>query len=1363
MRDTFELEMRVDVDKPGYAVDIRGRGRGGDPESRYQTRNLAIDRAALEPLRWNAKLYGRELTRQLFVAGRISTAFVEAMTLAESQKALLAVRLIIEPRAWSLFDLGWEALMDPRNPDQFLFDGGPRTFSRFLTASGGRPTHYSRRQHLRVLVAVASPDLGGDFARIDAQAERQRVREIFEGQHVAVEVCEKNGACTKEDLESRLRNGCDILYLACHGSLRKEQPGVPFIEGNPALFVPLIALEKPDRSADIICAMTIVEAIRAMPSPPALIVLASCESGGVGNAGGDAIFAFGPLLAVEAGVPAVVAMRGNVSLATATDFTRSLFEELLLEGRVARAVAKARRDVAGANDWHMPALFTRAPDPYAFDPEDANDGLGEEVAARCQRNVKETIGRFAFAGDRYYVPRDLEKRFVDYLRSDKTAMVIIGQSGMGKTTLVARLVNDYGSPAGHLCCFIGGEQFPRDLLAVEQTIVNALTSSGTQPLELWTRIDRYCRVRSRCLIIFIDAVNEYNRGSETTTPADFLLAIDWLASRARANFPNIRYVITSRPETWNKGVRKKRVAVHDSDGAYFLGEDGVAHILSAYSEEEAGKAYENYCKASAISTRTGSLTGLTRHLLRDPLLLMLTCEVYREGQIPAELQIGDVFSKYREQLQQSSEIEAVKSVIDAIVDEMFDAGVIIERDAIVRDTALHDRKRALYDELNPDRPGMAASYLIERNVLRNRGGQIRFTYDRFFEYLVSERIITSIRDAAGAGSDATDAAVEVIKANLAGAQKLNTVFGSLRRTLVRLQREPVEFARVIQRVAEDERGLTLVVSVLARVAMNPVGKDPDGLAVIDKLLHDVTGAIDRGAGNPGSRFPVIDAVYRMLLDTEYRIWLEERPAKRQRKHLDCLHGFFVWGMSHGDEIISGAAKQYLFFLWRDDQDHGDAVAITNRLVGLVEPIGVKTSRDEDWKVLVFNVISFFLLAIPELRSDRETNQLLAAGREMARRLGLRNWRGRLARAMLPSKLGKQGIQTILRNAPNPVDLQSLLTLVGDSALSADYRRAIGLLDSTAAFDVAAADDLRHLATVENSYVLLAVTLAFSRRYECAAGESERAAVLDLCDSIFRTGSTTAEYCTSLALYHINYFGSFATLDSMNRFTEMTGTILRTRKGRFQLAGIERNYNVIGTYGRASVRNQHLLHERPEQLLRKRPLQFAIDALTEAKQSLDFEYYAFICEDIGLLGVLIEPHEVFAVINYILVDLGRIVEEGQPRQCPFGAARATELLSTVLQSLANIRVLYTEETDRFLLDSLDAPDLYAEVVRKTPKFKLAVFLSWTFEHLLFLMVTRGYDKVGKEMLDAVREAIGKPTAEKFLVSIIRRMLIQIASL
>ncbi|MGT2490914.1 CHAT domain-containing protein [Cupriavidus basilensis] len=68
--------------------------------------------------------------------------------------------------------------------------------------------------------------------------------------------------------------------------------------------------------------------------------------------------ALGPLLA-QAGAPAVLAMQGNVSVATMDAFMPVFFTELRDHGDVDRAAGIARAAVGQQPDWWMPAVFTR--------------------------------------------------------------------------------------------------------------------------------------------------------------------------------------------------------------------------------------------------------------------------------------------------------------------------------------------------------------------------------------------------------------------------------------------------------------------------------------------------------------------------------------------------------------------------------------------------------------------------------------------------------------------------------------------------------------------------------------------------------------------------------------------------------------------------------------------------------------------------------------------------------------------------------------------------------------------------------------------------------------------------------------------
>jgi hypothetical protein len=140
------------------------------------------------------------------------------------------------------------------------------------------------------------------------------------------------------------RKDYDILYLACHGALYKGEPW--------------LLLEDQDGKGERVGGAHLVEHLRSLEVRPRLIVLASCESAGTGVAGAQALAALGPRLA-EAGVPAVLAMQGTVSMETVGELLPAFFRALWEDGRVDHALAVARGRVRNRPDRWMPALFLR--------------------------------------------------------------------------------------------------------------------------------------------------------------------------------------------------------------------------------------------------------------------------------------------------------------------------------------------------------------------------------------------------------------------------------------------------------------------------------------------------------------------------------------------------------------------------------------------------------------------------------------------------------------------------------------------------------------------------------------------------------------------------------------------------------------------------------------------------------------------------------------------------------------------------------------------------------------------------------------------------------------------------------------------
>jgi hypothetical protein len=251
-----------------------------------------------------------------------------------------------------LHDLRWETLHDPQT-DSLLATNEQLLLTRYLSSFDWLPVRLRARANLRALVLIANPTNLADYqpggkqlAPFDVTRELERARAAMPD--IPITALAESGQVTLNALSEQLRAGFDILYLVVHGAL---------VRGEPYLW-----MEDDEGLAAVVPGSDLVTRLQELRPRPRLVVLASCESAGQANdAGGErnrALAGLGPRLA-QVGVPAVLAMQGNISTRTVERFMPVFFAELQRDGQIDRAVAAARGAVRDANDWWMPVLFMR--------------------------------------------------------------------------------------------------------------------------------------------------------------------------------------------------------------------------------------------------------------------------------------------------------------------------------------------------------------------------------------------------------------------------------------------------------------------------------------------------------------------------------------------------------------------------------------------------------------------------------------------------------------------------------------------------------------------------------------------------------------------------------------------------------------------------------------------------------------------------------------------------------------------------------------------------------------------------------------------------------------------------------------------
>jgi hypothetical protein len=958
------------------------------------------------------------------------------------------------------------------------------------------------------------------------------------------------------------------------------------------------------------------------------------------------------------------------------------------------------------------------------------------------------------ADDRYYQERALEKTFAEFVQErPERGMIIVGESGMGKTTLLVHLVSAC-LDSGNLCgMFNSGEFLPGSNIEIH--LANKLGRSKLRdeniPVEaFWSAIDQQGESQRKHVLVFIDAINEYNPGHNDRRPIDLMEELDQMITELDTKFNRVKFLITCRADTWAGAIAHAKGCFGRKEIYFTPSTENIAWVLSKFSPEEFKGAYENYRKVGRIKTEFEQLSPLAKHQLRDPFLLRLAHEAYQNGEIPQELETRKLFEKYYDDLKHAGRKRVdLQPFIEALIDEMFfgDCSAETIRRTAFSTTELEKRRPALFAALNFSDRGSLGFEARQKNVIRewetlNELGEpetrIRFTYDRFAEYLLAKRLLRLIQKRDKDGELLPPAAKAIFNTNLLRAQRdpvvhkalllsftliRDQMFGSLRRK--EDLSGPSKYVAVLKAISEiDARGQWLVSSALPEIARSKTG----GIELLQELLRQ----LGKGRSSAGKRFPVIESVYGVLKDEDYRLWLGQQTPLVQQAHSKALYDQFVSGFEDRDPAVSTAAVQYVFFLLTSPSTCAHGLAIANRLATQVKPpMQMALSLAEARRFR--NLVTLMILALSEAPNEVFADAVKVA-REIVRGLKLKKFEA-MASLFINSVLLDYFLH-LLDQLPNPIQLDALKRYFNnqDEEL-AMFEEVLELLNPRCDPSKLTVGTLKRLSQADNSFVIQMLTYVVSVNYERAASPQERAGVLALAWDLFNQEprSPLSEYCSSLALYHINFFGRHASSESIQLMDEMASHILSKYKGRLTISGKPHSFNIIGTYGRS-------LHKYYGKKSVDSVMQYAMDALKRAKQADDAEFYLSICEELGLLGVLVQPQFLFEVFTSILEDvqaLGRTTFGGDLR---FEKNDIEKAKDTILQSLANTRVLNRQDVDKYLLEELEKPEIYAEVATKRiPEFRLSYSMSWAFEQLTFRCLAYHYEMIGKELMQSLLEA------------------------
>ncbi len=347
----YEIEFRASI--PDEAEDIR------------RISSSSFDHEQLAAQVSNPQVYGAALSKSLFQQ-EIKEALGEVRAIASREKIPTRLRLLIKPEAAELHQLYWEMLRSPEDEKILLTTDENLPFSRYLLRKKYHSVNRRARRDLKALLVIANPlDLKeNNLPPVDIEGELGRAQKALEQMSLdALPGKDPERWATLDNMFDLLRQeDYDLLYIVCHGTMAKGEP--------------FLWLEDDERKVDRKSGLELITRLQELRSIPRLVVLASCESATVGEAG--ALTALGPRL-VEEGVPAVVAMQGKISMHSVEEFMPAFFKSLTQSGEIDRAMTVARGAIRERHDFWMPVLFMRLKDASIWYEPGFRGETGERV------------------------------------------------------------------------------------------------------------------------------------------------------------------------------------------------------------------------------------------------------------------------------------------------------------------------------------------------------------------------------------------------------------------------------------------------------------------------------------------------------------------------------------------------------------------------------------------------------------------------------------------------------------------------------------------------------------------------------------------------------------------------------------------------------------------------------------------------------------------------------------------------------------------------------------------------------------------------------------------------------------------------
>ena len=484
----------------------------------------------------------------------------------------------------------------------------------------------------------------------------------------------------------------------------------------------------------------------------------------------------------------------------------------------------------------------------------------KKSADKASKRVLDSMREDKYDPELYIDREDLEKLFEQFLKSDRVGLAIVGESGFGKTNFLCHLTEKYSGE--NIVLLYYGPFLTKSDLAFQ------VTQDLLRPVSFRSFAKKVCELTEKekqYLIVLIDSINEYDPPSG---PAVLLKNLNALVGEI--DCPRIKIVLTCRRVVWDLLFDVGKLDVYRQKFFELRGGEGVT--ISKFTEQELKMAYPRYKKKFAILTNLDDLSAKAQEALKDPVMLGLVSKAYNGKAIPREVELIEAFKAYYDSKVRGSRME---DFLRTLALEMWSCG----KDRLPRFELR--KNNDLRQEIDDESLSSPYVKLKDCGIIYEFGplDEVKFTYDRFFEYLLAKEITSQ---------------KPLTKEKCLALANEAEAFGALRGAL--------KMALVMEDRWDMVRALT----------------DVDDYSVRKICIDTLAGLAIK------DRQRTIDLMKSILVSGSVL-------AKRLMVLASCevspsMVDVLAQAMSDEDEAVRGLAVQYSYLLWIRDPKDGEKIA-----------------------------------------------------------------------------------------------------------------------------------------------------------------------------------------------------------------------------------------------------------------------------------------------------------------------------------------------------------------------------------------------------------------------------------------------------